>query len=478
MGKWPSTNITRDPYVAGKFYSVNKEKLRKELIDLFGTAKSPEESNLSLRALIAPHAGYIFSGEVAASSFNQILENASYKRVFVIASSHQMFFNGASVYTQGDYKTPLGVVKVDRNLGKKLVRENDVFSDNIEPHNFEHSLEVQLPFLQHKLGNDFLLVPIILGTQFPDDCKQIAHVLTPYFNDENLFIVSTDFSHYPEYRDAVQIDTITSNAILSNNTEELLSSLKKNKKKNIDNLATSLCGWTSVLTLMYLTLGNSFNYKKIAYQNSGDIPIYGDRKRVVGYHAIAIYAKEDSYFDLSANERHYLLEVARHSLENQLNIKNNTGVIKIPDDGKMSQHLGAFVSLYVNNELRGCIGNVFGQEPLIEIIKRMAVAASRDRRFMNISHEDMDVLNIEISVLSPLKQVYSIDEVVLGKHGIYIEKGHFSGTFLPQVANKMNWTIEEFLGHCSRDKAGLEWDGWKDASVYIYEAEVFSENSL
>ena len=162
-------------------------------------------------------------------------------------------------------------------------------------------------------------------------------------------------------------------------------------------------------------------------------------------------------------------------LKSILKVKSKTDVLEIPDSKIMGQNLGAFVSLYVNNELRGCIGNIFGHGPLADVVKRMAVAAAKDRRFMNITANELHDLNIEISVLSPLKQIYSLDEIVLGKHGILIEKGNNSGTFLPQVANKMNWNVEEFVGHCSKDKAGLGWDGWKNASIYTYEAFVFSE---
>ena len=475
MDHWHSTNIIRNPAVAGKFYSGKKEHLEKELINLFGMAQGPEENSLLLRALISPHAGYIYSGEIAASAFNQIPSKNSYKRVFILASSHQMFFKGASVYTRGNYKTPLGEVKVDTRLAKKLVTENPILNDKVEPHEFEHSLEVQLPFLQYKLGRNFLIVPIILGTQLPEDCREIAEALKPYFIEENLFVISTDFSHYPEHHDAVKIDTITANAIVSNKSGELLKTLKSNKEKQIKNLATSLCGWTSVLTLMYLTENNPFQYKKIAYQNSGDVPIYGDSERVVGYHAIGVYSKNEEVFEFTDYEQHYLLEVARYTLEKHLKVKNKTDVLEIPDNGIMGQNLGAFVSLYVNRELRGCIGNIFGHEPLVDVVKRMAVAASKDRRFMNITANELHDLNIEISVLSPLKQIYSLDEIELGKHGIFIEKGNNSGTFLPQVANKMNWTVEEFVGHCSKDKAGLGWDGWKYASMYTYEAFVFSE---
>jgi hypothetical protein len=140
---------------------------------------------------------------------------------------------------------------------------------------------------------------------------------------------------------------------------------------------------------------------------------------------------------------------------------------------------GAFVTLKEKGELRGCIGRFTSEEPLYQVIREMAVAAAtQDTRFTPVTGSEIPGLEIEISVLSPMKKIHSIDEIILGKHGIYIKKGWASGTFLPQVATETGWTREEFLGHCSRDKAGIGWNGWKDADIFIYTAEVFAENEF
>jgi AmmeMemoRadiSam system protein A len=139
-------------------------------------------------------------------------------------------------------------------------------------------------------------------------------------------------------------------------------------------------------------------------------------------------------------------------------------------------HSGAFVTLKEKGELRGCIGRFTADIPLWQVIQQMAISsATQDSRFNPVTAREIDKLEIEISVLSPMKRIYSADEIVLGKHGIYIQKGYYSGTFLPQVATETGWSREEFLGHCARDKAGLGWDGWKDAELYTYEAFVFGE---
>ncbi len=278
----------RAPAVAGRFYPADPRELKREVEGLFkkGVARKPG----NIRALIVPHAGYIFSGKIAASGFNQLPPDAAYKRIFILASSHRSSFDGASLYLSGDYRMPFGNVKVDTGLSKQLLQEHpDLFTDDHTPHTGEHSIEVQLPFLHHHLKNDFSMVPIVLGTSDPDTCRLVADALKPYMTDENLFVISSDFSHYPDYDDANRVDTITKDAILTNRPEELLSTLSTNRREAIPNLFTSLCGWTSVLTLLYMTAGDpTYRYKAIDYCNSGDEKRYGDLDEVVGYWAIAL----------------------------------------------------------------------------------------------------------------------------------------------------------------------------------------------
>lgn len=464
--------VNRDPEFAGKFYPGTKEALNQQLKELFAEAQPEKNLQTTTRAIISPHAGYVFSGKVAASAFNQIPENANYKKIFVIASSHQFLFGGASVYKKGNYSTPLGEIPVDRQTASELYENSELFQHDAESHHFEHSLEVQLPFLQYKLKNDYQLVPVILGTNNPNDCNQIAEVLKPYFTPENLFIISTDFSHYPSYDSAVENDYATAEAIVSNNPKKLLQVLEENKKKKINHLATSLCGWTSVLTLVYLTENSNITYHKIHYQNSGDARPYGDKSQVVGYWAISA-EEEKSTFSVSEEAQKELLKKAKSSIRHFLET-GKRGQPEPPEtSGILNQEAGVFVSIYVDGELRGCIGNFAQKETLNDLMQRMAVSASCDRRFEHLKKEELDEMELEISVLSPLKKINSVNEIELGKHGIYIKKGLNSGTFLPQVAQKTNWNLEDFLGHCSRDKAGLGWEGWKHAEIYTYEAFIF-----
>lgn len=466
-------NKNRETAVAGQFYPSSTSSLRNQLEEFFLQEKETENTQ-TLRAIISPHAGYIFSGEVAASAYRQIPRNKKYKNVFVIASSHRYSFGGASVYTRGNYETPLGEVLVNRKPGKELLTSSSVFADHAESHLYEHGLEVQLPFLQYRLGSGFQLVPIILGTNSANDCKKLAEALQPYFTPENLFVISTDFSHFPTYDDAVSVDQVTADAICRNNADVLLDTLEKNKKKHIGHLATSLCGWTSVLTLLYLTQNNNFEIKQLAYKNSGDSKLYGEKDRVVGYWAMAVYEK--SAFSISSSEKEEILQLARNSIARFLG--KDTEKIRKTTKGKsiLDEKAGAFISVYVDNELRGCIGGFASEKTLREMITRHAVSAVNDHRFDPVEPIEIDRMTLEVSVLTPLKKINSIDEFELGKNGIYIKSGFNSGTFLPQVAERTGWSKEEFLGRCSQNKAGIGWEGWKTAELFTYEVAIVKED--
>jgi len=453
------TTQARTPAVAGSFYPAAPDQLRRELEQLFARARSKECKNV--RAVISPHAGYVFSGTVAASAFNQIDGGKKYERIFIIGSSHQVALKGAAVYTRGDFLMPFGTVKTDVDLCQKLVLAHPhLFTSDSRAHGKEHSLEVQLPFLNHVLKHEYVIVPVIIGTSDPEVCKKIAKVLSPYFNADNLFVISSDFSHYPGYEDALKVDDSTKDAILKNDPGALLQTLTENSRLHIPGLVTSLCGWTSVLTLLYMTSGNSsFVYKAIDYKNSGDAPLYADRSQVVGYWAIAV-----------TEEQNALLEIARKSIESMVLTGENLSLGKPSEyPPALQQHAGAFVTLYIKNKLRGCIGHMTSDIPLYKLVRDMAVAAAfYDDRFLTVQKKELPDLDVHISVLSPLKEIQDIKQIELGKHGILIESRGRSGVFLPQVATETGWNLEEFLGHCSRDKAGLGWDGWKTARIFVF----------
>lgn len=469
----------RKPYAAGRFYTDKPDELKVQLKLLFSKSVQKKNENTPL-AIVVPHAGYVYSGEVAASAFNQIDSNRKFERIFIIGSSHTTMFPGASVYCSGNYETPLGTVNVDMELAKQLVAENKILKNYPEAHLHEHSLEVQLPFLQYHLNTDFKIVPIIIGSSTAETAKKLAAIFTPYLNEKNLFVISSDFSHYPNYNDASVADQTTAEAINTNNPAKLIAALDSNDRKNMSGLVTSLCGWSSVLTLLYMTEQlPDITVDLIQYKNSGD-SLYGDKERVVGYYAISFSQGEEknqsNEFTISSEDKKYLLSLA-HKTVSEYILKGITPEI---DPTGLSDTLktpcGAFVTLYNNHILRGCIGRFDANFPLWKVVQLMAVAAStQNHRFKKVQPNELSQLEIEISVLSPLKRIQSADEFIMGKHGIYMKKGNDTGTFLPQVATKTGWSKEELLGHCARDKASIGWKGWKTAELYTYEASVFGD---
>jgi hypothetical protein len=358
---------------------------------------------------------------------------------------------------------------VDRETARLLIKTDSVFSYQPKAHDREHCLEVQLPFLQRHFTSEVPpIVPIIISTNDFSKLKRIAKALKPWFTDENLFIISSDFSHYPSYNDAYEVDTKTGEAVASGDVEKFIATIEANERRGIRNLATSACGEFPIITLM-LMLDSLCQVKHIMYQNSGDIDDY-DHSRVVGYHSFAVV--RNSGFSLSDEEKSTLKDIALQSIKDSLDGKPISNPSSLTNS--LSSKCGAFVSLHKKGLLRGCIGH-FGEDmPLYEIVAEMARAAAfEDPRFPPLHREELSDIDIEISVLTPMRRIHSLDEFQLHKHGIYIRKGYRSGTFLPQVADEVNWTKEEFVGHCSQDKAGLGWDGWRDAELYVYEAIVF-----
>ena len=471
------------PAVAGQFYPSDADTL-KAVVDGFLDSTSARPQG-RVQAVIVPHAGYVFSGAVAAEAYASIAPTERYERVFLVGPSHREAFRGASVDVECDwYETPLGRLRVDTEVGFELIGADSIFRDFHNAHVREHCLEVQLPFLQERLREVPSIVPIIIGSVDGGGLRRIARVLGPYMNEDNLFVISSDFSHYPSYEDACRVDGATGEAIASGSVDRFLDVLLDNARAKVPNLATSACGQLPIAALLMMMEGrDDLEIRHLDYRNSGDAAVYGDKSEVVGYHAFSVVYKEGAEkntgasggFSLTAEEREVLLETARRSIETAFD-----GKYWLPSDTQLTQTLkaecGAFVTLHLHGRLRGCIGNIVGVRPLYKTVAEMARAAAfEDDRFRPLTREELEQVHIEISVLSPLRQISSPDEIVLGRDGVLMVKDGRSGTFLPQVADETGWTREEFLGHCARDKAGIGWNGWKDADLYVYQAEVFDE---
>ncbi len=474
----------RQPVAAGRFYSADRVTLTNDITSLFAECIKTE-TGLRVRAIISPHAGYVYSGKVAASAFSTIGRDAVYKNIFIIGSSHIMAFEGASVYSAGDFITPLGRLAVNKEIAGTLKNEK-LFGFNTNAHLQEHSLEVQMPLIQYYFRNIPPIVPIILGTNNTAVIRKIAETLKPWFTPDNLFIISSDFSHYPSYKTAVEVDNATAKAIVSKDPQKFLETLRKNSEINDPGLATSMCGWTSGLLLMYLAgTDNNLEFKKIDYCNSGDTR-FGNKDEVVGYNAIVLFGKDQSAqgekslsdeIKFSQSQKDELIALARNNIRSLLYDKKRITVNPASMCELFKKPLGAFVTLKIDKALRGCIGRFITSDPLYEVVLESSQSSAfEDPRFSPLTKEEFPKTSIEITVLGPMKKINSIDEIVLGRHGIYIKKDFRSGTMLPQVAIENKWTVEEFLGYTSLNKAGIGWDGWKNADIYIYEGIVLEED--
>ena len=469
-------NVAKKPMIrpatqSNRFYTGDARDLGEE-VDSFLSLHAKDKQYEHVAALIVPHAGYYFSGNVAAAAYQSIPDDVHYKRIFLLGPSHHEWLDGASVNTEFDYyNTPLGNVKVDVDTAQKLIETDSVFSYQPKAHDREHCLEVQLPFLQRRFDDVPPIVPIIISTNDFRKLQRIAEILKPYLTEDNLFVVSSDFSHYPSYEDACQVDALTGKAVESGDVERFIAQLEENSRSGMRNLATSACGELAIATLMLMMQDGGYEVKHLLYQNSGDIENH-DHSRVVGYHAFAILRRATQEFVLTDDEKRILKDIALTSISDSLAGKPIAESTTLT--ATLKRKCGAFVSLHKQGRLRGCIGH-FGEDvPLHEIVAEMARAAAfEDPRFIPVTKDELDDIDIEISVLTPMRRIQSLDEFQLHRHGIYIRKGYRSGTFLPQVADEVNWTKEEFVGHCAQDKAGIGWDGWKEAELYVYEAIVF-----
>ena len=472
------TNRVRKPAVSGSFYPSSA----KEILSMTKGWLHPVDAKAAPQAVIVPHAGYVFSGEVAASAFNRIPKRHPYKRIFLLGPSHRVGFSGASVDTLYAYaETPLGRVAIDIETGKELLKTAS-FTCRNDAHDREHCLEVQLPFLQMMYEEVPPIVPIVIGTQRLEILEDIADSLEPYFNEENLFVISSDFSHYPSYKDAQTSDLYLANAIEQGGLEEFLNALRYIRKMDFIGQDTAACGACAIavlLSMMDAQGRNQFDVDHVMYRNSGDSP-YGDKDRVVGYNSIVITRNQkadEHLFHFSDDEKRGMIAAARSAIYSALRMDYDGDITPV---GILKEKgYGVFVTLHLNGRLRGCIGRFTSSDSLYETIQDMArSAAFSDPRFPSLSRSEAPRIDIEVSVLSPLKRISSVDEFKLGRDGIYMIKGSRHGTFLPQVATETGWSTEEFLGHCAQDKAGIGYYGWKDAELYTYQTEIVNESEL
>jgi MEMO1 family protein len=498
------TDQIRKPAVADAFYPANPVALSQMIADFFKKVKK-EEMGGEIVAIISPHAGYIYSGQVAAYGY-KMLEGHKFETVVIIAPNHVFPFHGASVYNGAFYETPLGKIECDQAVAKKIAsyhksvylsdkghalirREHRISGMRLDSHPDtttvgEHSLEVQLPFLQIVLGK-FKLVAIIMGDQEYSTCEELGDAVSKALKDKPALIVaSSDLSHFHPYDQAVKLDQVVAGRINSFDPKGLFDDVSKGK--------CEACGAGPIVATMLAAeeLGADKG-KVLKYANSGDVT--KDKSSVVGYMSAVIYRSGDNPtqeekeekakkvgvdMGLSQKDKEMLLNIARKTIEAR--VKGQKPPESKVDSEILKENRGAFVTLEKNGNLRGCIGYIQAIKPLYITIEEMAEqAALHDPRFSPVSEEELNDLHIEISVLTPLKKISDISQIEVGRDGIYIKKGFNSGLLLPQVATEYGWDRETFLEQTCY-KAGLPPNAWKEKTceIYIFSADIFGEKEI
>lgn len=469
-------NEVRPPTVAGAFYPADPVHLT-QLIDGYLAQAQRLEPEPSI--VIVPHAGYVYSGGVTAHSFKQAIDRG-YEHVIILGFSHGLAysFDGAAVWASGAWRTPLGDVPIAAALAQKIIGSAPtVFTPDRTVHLDEHSLEVQVPFIQRVLPG-VPIVPISIGRPTLENAQSIAAGLAQVLREtpHTLVVTSTDLSHYPAYQDAVQVDHSSINAVVSLDPLALDAWDEEALSSRTPNLHTIMCGKGPVLVSMLLARGiGAEQVNVIRYANSGDVP-EGEHDRVVGYAAIEFVKGQPPA--LTAADKTALLKLARDTLAEYLS--NRTQSHFAPTTSTVQQPRATFVTLRHKrtHELRGCRGEVFARYPLWESVQRVSIlSATDDPRFNPMVQAELAEMHIEISVLTPMRLARSPEEVIVGKHGVMIRRGGRGGLFLPQVPVEQGWDRDEYLSTLCWMKAGLSADAWRKPGVqlYIFEAEIFEE---
>ncbi len=462
----------RQPAVAGSFYPGSEKALRDTVSSMLDKVE-PAQIKGKIVGLVSPHAGYVYSGQVAANAFRTV-QGKQFDAVVIVAPSHHVYFQGSSIYREGPYRTPLGLVEIAVDLADGIARADSSVQFRSDAHLREHSLEVELPFLQVAVPN-LKIVPIVMGDQSLATCRQLAKAIAANVKGKNVLLVaSTDLSHFHAYDEAVRLDKMVIDRIRHYDAEGLA--------RDLDSGKCEACGGGPVVTVMLAAreLGAAKGVI-LKYANSGDVT--GDKSSVVGYLAAALVAEGGEQasvgvdLGLGHGEKAELLKIARQSIEAKI-LGRPMPEFKTASP-LLGEKMGAFVTLTEQGELRGCIGHIVGIEPLYKSVSDMAIAAAtEDPRFPPLGREELKQMAIEISVLTPLRRIADPEEIEVGRDGIYIEKGYYHGLLLPQVAAEYGWDRYEFLDHTCL-KAGLPKGCWREGAVIqIFSAQVFNEAEI
>jgi MEMO1 family protein len=474
------------PVVAGSFYPSDPAQLKSMIEGFLAAAKAPEPALTGrLFAVMVPHAGYQFSGPVAAYAYKAI--QASGKKKFVIlAPSHSYSApESIGVLDLDYYQTPLGRVKINRQKSQELLTKGAWAISNTKYFEKEHAAEVQLPFLQVAVGNNIEVVMVVMPDPRIEIDNLAANALKEVFPEQDwLFIASSDMSHYHPDQDARKMDQYTLGLIEKLDVQKLYED-GFGRTRNAE-----LCGLGPVLTVMTLVKPmEDAKAQVLLYKNSFDTTGQNP-ERVVGYGAVAFTVKPVAQTGagsmelqpyggpLSLEDKKELMRIAKESVVTFVRDDKLPKVdTKIP---RLKEMGAAFVTLKENGQLRGCIGHVIAHEPLYLCIRDVACsAAKQDPRFPPVTAAELPKLEYEISVLSPMAPVKDLKLIEVGKDGLLMKSGPFQGLLLPQVPGEQGWDRDQFLSHTCM-KAGMEPECWRkpETEVYHFRALVFGEKDL
>lgn len=473
----------RQPVVAGSFYPAGAKSLS-QTMDRFLEKTARACIDGAIVAAVAPHAGYAYSGPVAACTY-AALRGKKYTRVVVIAPSHYAAFNYTSVYDGDGYATPLGTIPVDTAFAQRLAKMNSGIRLGEEGHvpgkeRGEHAIEVQLPWLQTVLESGFTLVPVVMGNQSYESSRALGLALARLVHSENnhgktLVLASSDLSHDHTGNEAESLDRKTLHAL--ENWDYFTMA------RNFGARVWEACGGGPVVAAMvYAERMGANRAEVLRYGHSGETS--GDPSRVVGYSAdvfvkSAHAAAAETPFVLSGEEKTELLGIARSSVESIVSHRQPYEP-PVPASETLNREYGAFVTLTKNGILRGCIGYTAAVKPLYMTLRDTAtLAAMRDPRFSPVAAEELPLLAYEISVLSPLRRVAQIEEIEIGRDGLLVKCGAHEGLLLPRVAVDQHWERTRFVEETCH-KAGLRPDAWKseETDIFRFTAEVFSGQGI
>ncbi|MFP4111741.1 MAG: AmmeMemoRadiSam system protein B [Candidatus Woesearchaeota archaeon] len=461
--------IVKKSNIAGTFYPKtrgNLEAVLDELLNYAGKDNDNFSTNGSIRAIIAPHAGYMYSGEVAAKAYS-ILINQTYDTVIILGPSHNVYFMEASILNASHYETPLGEAELHPKL-LTMIEEQEIFSSEQSPHDKEHSVEVHIPFIQ-KVLPEARIIPIVVGDVNIDE---LSEAIGKYIDDETLIIASSDLSHYYPYDTANMIDDYCIKNILAMDIEACYG--------------CEACGLKPIMALLKIAEQNSWEPVLLDHMNSGDVT--GDINAVVGYASFVFVgpkkdnSKKQDIDEIKGDDRKFLIRLARNTIRSAL----DDTMPESPDEENISDILkekrGCFVTLEKDGNLRGCIGSIMPHAKLYECVMSNAVnAALSDMRFDPLTEDELDEVKIQISKLTlPEVIEYESEEELLekieqGVDGVILRRGWKEATYLPTV-----WeTIPDkklFLTSLCQ-KGGFESTCWKSENIIVktYAAETWIE---